>query len=101
MEKIENFYVLADGTQADPADVSKGDDGVLRHKNGMAVAMKADGKPETIADRTAENVRALNAGKTEAEKKQAAEQKPNDLLATTRNVQQPVEHPEPKAARRV
>jgi hypothetical protein len=34
----ETWYVLADGTPADPAEVAPGADGVLRHKSGVAVA---------------------------------------------------------------
>lgn len=63
---VQDLYVLVDGTQADPGDVSRGDDGVLRHKNGMAVALKADGSPQTIADRTAMNKAAAEAGKKPA-----------------------------------
>lgn len=64
-EKVKGLYLLQDGTQADPSDVSKGDDGVLRNKNGVAVALYADGKPQTIgedAERN-KNVEAANAGK--------------------------------------
>ena len=35
---METWYVLEDGTYADPSDVVPGDDGVLRHKDGAAVA---------------------------------------------------------------
>lgn len=42
------WYRLTDGTQADPNDVSPGKDGVLRHKNGIAVALHGDGTPMTI-----------------------------------------------------
>lgn len=65
MSAIDEMIVLADGTQANPSDVSRGDDGVYRHKNGMAAAMAADGKPMTIADRTANNKAAADAGKKE------------------------------------
>lgn len=34
----ETWYVLSDGTPADPNDVAPGADGVLRHKGGVAVA---------------------------------------------------------------
>lgn len=53
--KIEAMYVLMDGTQADPHDCAKGKDGVLRHKNGVKVAIDGDGNPETVGDRTAMN----------------------------------------------
>lgn len=61
--KIEDMVVLMDGTQADPDDVSRGKDGVLRHKNGVPVAIGEDGEPETIGKRTARNASAANAGK--------------------------------------
>jgi hypothetical protein len=46
---LDGLYLLRDGTQADPADCSSGKDGVLRHTNGVAVALKDDGEPITIA----------------------------------------------------
>ena len=55
--KVEEMFVLMDGTQADPNDVSRGEDGVWRHKNGVKVAMNADGRPETVGDRAALNGR--------------------------------------------
>ena len=36
----ETWYVLEDGTAADPREVAPDASGVLRHKNGVAVAMK-------------------------------------------------------------
>lgn len=36
----ETWYLLKDGTYADPSECSTGEDGVLRHKNGMEVAMR-------------------------------------------------------------
>jgi hypothetical protein len=64
--KIEKMYVLMDGTQADPSDCKKGEDGVLRHKNGVKVAINGDGEPETVGDRTALNAPA--AGNREDER---------------------------------
>lgn len=43
-----DLYLLRDGTYADPKDCGKGDDGVLRHKNGVAVALQGTGEPETL-----------------------------------------------------
>ena len=59
------WYLLADGTQADPNDVSPGADGVLRHKNGMPVAMREGGVPMTVgvdAARESMNEAAAKAG---------------------------------------
>lgn len=36
----ETWYVLEDGSAADPREVAPDDAGVLRHVSGMAVAMK-------------------------------------------------------------
>lgn len=62
--KQETWYLLADGTHADPKDVSTGKDGVLRHKNGVPVAMRDSGVPHTLGvDATLnKNVEAAAAG---------------------------------------
>jgi hypothetical protein len=44
---IETWYLLKDGTYADPSECSTGKDGVLRHKNGMEVAMRDASTPST------------------------------------------------------
>lgn len=49
----QTWYRLADGTQADPNDVATGEDGVLRHKNGVPVAMRESGAPMTCGARDA------------------------------------------------
>lgn len=36
----DTFYVLEDGSKADPNDVAPDDKGALRHKSGVAVAMR-------------------------------------------------------------
>lgn len=36
----ETWYVLEDGSAANPADVAPDDDGFLRHKDGRSVAMR-------------------------------------------------------------
>lgn len=33
--KIDNWFVMEDGTNAAPGDVSKGDDGIQRNKSGV------------------------------------------------------------------
>lgn len=38
----DTFYVLEDGSKADPNDVVTDDKGVLRHKDGAAVAMRGN-----------------------------------------------------------
>lgn len=43
-----DLYLLVDGTHAAPGDCSAGKDGVMRHTSGMAVAMREDGKPQTV-----------------------------------------------------
>lgn len=43
----ETWYVLEDGSPADPREVAPDAKGVLRHKNGDAVAIGAHGNPLT------------------------------------------------------
>lgn len=52
---VGNLYLLQDGTQAAPGDCKAGKDGVLRHKNGVAVALRADGTPQTIGQGAVDN----------------------------------------------
>jgi len=75
---MADLYLLQDGTHAAPGDCSKAEDGVLRHKNGLAVAMRADGTPETVADAsvTNMNVAAASAGKEAAPNDAPAEVAP-------------------------
>lgn len=68
MPDIKNFYRLGDGTQADPADVSRGDDGVLRHKSGQAVALMDNGEPMTIGQTSIENSKTADQGNQPARK---------------------------------
>lgn len=42
MSNRETWYVLEDGACVDPSEVGTGDDGVLRHSSGAAVAMRGD-----------------------------------------------------------
>lgn len=67
MKNLETLYRLPDGTQADPKDCSVGKDGVLRHKNGLAVVLDEHGEPQTIGDAAIanKNVEAAEAGKPE------------------------------------
>ena len=61
------WYVLQDGTHADPNDCAPDEEGVLRHKDGLAVAMRSGGVPQSVGvDAEAnKNVEAAEAGKTE------------------------------------
>lgn len=59
--KSSDQYLLQDGTYADPKDCKKGDDGVLRHENGVAVALRDDGSPMTLSKVTEHNVEAAEA----------------------------------------
>jgi hypothetical protein len=43
----DTWYVLEDGSFADSRDVAIGTDGVLRHKDGVAVAMRSPGVPRS------------------------------------------------------
>lgn len=92
----ENFYRLQDGTQADPSDVSKGKDGVLRHKNGLAVLLDDKGEPQTIGQAAADNknVEAASAGEdkkpdAEVEDKNAADDKPPPTMRPAPEVRRP------------
>jgi hypothetical protein len=44
---METWYVLEDGSFADPRDVAIGADGILRHNDGVAVAMRSAGVPRS------------------------------------------------------
>lgn len=45
--ETDTWYVLADGTHAHPADVESGEDGVLKSKGGVPVALRENGLPRT------------------------------------------------------
>ena len=57
----ETWYVLEDGNMADPNEVAPDDSGALRHKSGIAVAMKGDVPHTSGVD--AEEERAKKPGK--------------------------------------
>lgn len=44
---MDTWYVLEDGSPGDPAEVSPDEAGVLRHKDGRAVAIGAHGNPRS------------------------------------------------------
>lgn len=60
-----DLYLLQDGTHADPKDCKAGKDGILRHKDGLAVVVGEDGEPQTVAAAAVanKNVEAAAAGK--------------------------------------
>lgn len=60
---VDTWYVLVDGTKAHPADVSRDDAGILKHSNGVPVAMRESGLPLTTGDANRENAMAAEAGK--------------------------------------
>ncbi|MEY9466296.1 hypothetical protein ABH973_006709 [Bradyrhizobium ottawaense] len=104
---VKNLYLLQDGTQADPSDCEVGNDGVLRHTNGLAVAMGENGEPQTIGGAAASggNAAAAAAGKPpvkepakEADKEldpPAGEVKQTDPPANEFGQQQPLSSGEP------
>jgi hypothetical protein len=56
-KKSGDLYLLQDGTYADPKDCEAGKDGVLRSKvNGLAVAKRDDGEPQTLQKTADHNV---------------------------------------------
>lgn len=59
---MKDQYLLQDGTYADPKDCSEGKDGVLRHKNGLAVAKGENGEPMTLSKTTELNAKAAEMG---------------------------------------
>lgn len=61
--RTHDLYLLQDGTQADPSDVSPDKNGVLRHKNGPAVCLTEAGEPQTIGMSAETNKKAASAGK--------------------------------------
>lgn len=85
---MKDLYLLADGTYADPKDTSKGDDGVLRHKNGVHVALRDDGSPYTLSGHAeaSGNAAAADLSETPAEsvaaEQPAPEAKPDEPKAT-------------------
>lgn len=58
----ETWYVLEDGTSADPNEVAPDDAGVLRHKDGLAVAVGPHGHLSRGVNVEDERARAIRAG---------------------------------------
>ena len=53
----EVWYVMVDGSVGDPAEISAGPDGVLRHTDGRAVAYKPHGPRARMIDPVAERAK--------------------------------------------
>jgi len=53
----EVWYVMVDGSVGDPAEISAGPDGVLRHTDGRAVAYKPHGPVARMIDAVAERAK--------------------------------------------
>lgn len=61
--ETDTWYVLADGTHAHPAEVERGEDGVLKSKGGVPVALRDNGLPLTSGVATRSNKQAARAGR--------------------------------------
>lgn len=81
--ETDTWYVLADGTHAHPADVERGDDGVLKSKGGVPVSLRENGVPLTSGVATKSNKEAARAGRgsRSADAKAAAEAKAAEAKA--------------------
>lgn len=86
------WYILVDGTNADPNDVAPDDDGVLRHKSGLAVSLREDGTPMSVGVSAVENknLEAAEAGADEP----ATAGEPEATIVETPPVTEP-DHPAP------
>lgn len=67
---METWYILEDGAPGDPFEIAPGDDGVLRHRDGRAVAYAPHGPRSRGV--TAEEVEAYRTREVEAEKPKRA-----------------------------
>ncbi len=57
----ETWFVLEDGSVVDPREVARDDKGVLRHKGGVAVAMRGDAYSSRGVDPEEERAKAAAA----------------------------------------
>lgn len=73
----ETWYVLEDGTMGDPAEMAPDKSGRLRHKNGVAVAMRGEVPHTSGVDVEAE--RAKVRAKVLSEAKAIEDAKPKDV----------------------
>jgi hypothetical protein len=79
--ETDTWYVLADGTHAHPGDVSPGEDGVLRSKEGVPVSLRENGLPLTSGVATKSNKQAAEAGADSAAGKAKARRKTRETEA--------------------
>lgn len=95
-EKSEGLYLLQDGTHAAPGDCSKGKDGVLRHKNGLAVCLYEDGKPQTVGEDAERNKNVMAVEMGELHDDEDVDDDADEKIAKS----PPPEEPKRAAARR-
>lgn len=72
----ETWYVLEDGTFADPNEVAPDDAGTLRHKDGLAVAMRGQVPHSRGVDPEEERAKAVEHNEKKAKELAAAGNKP-------------------------
>ena len=58
---VNDLYLLQDGTHVAQGECTLDKRGVLRHKNGLAVAIDGDGKPQTVGDDAVRNKNVMEA----------------------------------------
>ena len=74
----DTWYVLADGTHAHPADVESGEDGVLKSKAGVPVALRENGLPRTSGVAVKSGRKAARAGGEGSRSTDTKAMKPGD-----------------------
>lgn len=87
----KDLYLLVDGTHADPDECDVGADLELRHANGVPVALREDGNPQTVAQGAVDNMNVAAAAEVVPDapppavelKDEPAEPAKDDLLMTT------------------
>lgn len=77
------WYVLVDGTNADPNYCAPGPDGVLRHENGVPVALHEDGTPMSVGVAALENKNVEAAAQGEVAAEMAEQQRTDDAAVET------------------
>jgi outer membrane biosynthesis protein TonB len=100
----KELYLLVDGTHADPDECDVGADHELRHANGVPVALREDGLPQTVAQGAIENMNVEAAAAVEPDAPPPAaeikdepvvEEDKDDLLLTTDDLKPKKEEPKP------
>jgi|KBSMisStaDraftv2_1062788.scaffolds.fasta_scaffold04226_9 hypothetical protein len=85
----ETWYLMEDGTVGDPHEVAPDKDGVLRHKDGRAVAMASHGPRSRGVDADAERAKArakVAPKPAEAVEKPVAPEPPEPATRRTRDM---------------